>query len=426
MNALNFSELHRSLLEIQFELIHANNTSTKDIVDLNLFASSRMCVYSQSLWTGKVVELWTKVWTWLPGNASPCKPKVALDFIFSTVFQNAVNSTYECRRNRMIHCIQSINNAFNLSKEQINLQENRYRIDLQEELPSIDKAHIEVLMEDYYSSEAILNENDLIAMRHTILRFHQATMKFWRFYMSRKVGLDQRKLLYNPILQHLLPDSHFFNRSFYKALIYEGRWVVLESKLQQAIPFVELAKLNHPHLLKEKDKTCLKKWIEKINVCHETIPSKLFLSVIIEVAKLLKIQGSTSQPLFNLVFWLKKEKCIFVKKNDPHQLRRRATNLKSGKTIQCNHKNYTLGKYLGEKRTHLDKYHYYELENTNYVIEVPNNGFRSFLRTPQEKNYSFHWGTKLLKTIDIDPKGRFVILEKLPFSLSNHIWTSSQ
>ena len=86
MHALNFSELHRSLLEIQFELIHINNTSTKEVVDLNLFASSRMCVYSKSLPTGQLAELWTKIWTW---NSSPCKPAEALDFIFSTVFKLA-------------------------------------------------------------------------------------------------------------------------------------------------------------------------------------------------------------------------------------------------------------------------------------------------------------------------------------------------
>lgn len=431
MNITNFMDLQSSLSEI-YAAVHAN----QDNSSLPLCAVSLSHLYYTGTWTGQMIYTGQYIYRWIRPQSNPPSVHQALHFILTTLFDHAVHHAYDARHRRIWHHMRKLDH---IEKEVLGSdiqikQCNRYGDHLKEELKNSPEVHNPLYLDDFDHREVNpLGEEEQKALRHRIVNFHHATYPFWSMWMKKQEQLLRHTLMH---CINIPASSTLLDRSLFKALKREAKWVQFEGILQQETPVNLLAKIHHPKSLTVPENQRLKIWIEALNQQKHQLSLRLLILVLEEVSKIIALQGSSSVTLEDLIYWLDQEGCPLLHQEDePHMDWREK--LKRGDKIECNGKSLLLGEQISLEKEE-DVYKIFALENyPEYVVKIANNRFRLLIENIEAKNEKQHWGFRLVETISnleedsnlivsgLDKSGRCVVLEKLMPAFEEDLWVST-
>lgn len=409
--------------------------------ELNLYPLSSSAVCYQGSWMGRVIIWFNRVWKAIYSifiKKEPIQLEQVLEHIIHTVFQQAIHEAYQRRTKLLVYQIKKLEEGQSLSQQERDSQSARYQALLAKEwgrpLPLL-QAYLEefkrLLQTCTWEEEAVG------CQRYGLTDFHKATRFFWKLFVK-----DKYQILRTPLEERirLQPNGIIENATLYQSLKKEQTYLDLEGLIQQEIPLVALAKMRQPESLTRQEKNQLKDWVRAINQHQEKITSHHFECVLQKVVSIFHIQGRTDYSYGQLLFFLSKEGCELLGKEDAKYMHWRER-LRPGAQISCNGKVFTLGEQLSKQKDLDDEFKVFALEgeeNAGYVAKFANNRFKLFIEAEKLNDENEHWGVHPVRIIDeigqdqeghaikgLDCSGQCVIQEKLVFPLSSHEWTSS-
>ncbi len=439
MQTSSFNSLQTNLYEI-----YAAISSESQGQSLALYATSPSAVYYQNSLMGKMVEKWDKTWRWIFPSA-PLSVDHIVESIVTTLFNQAVHQAYSMRQHRIWHHMQLLDEAWKsqLQPQAAIDQQNRYTDYLSQELKGSIEEKNPIFMTNFKQRRMqALDENELGNLRHTVINFHEATYDFWHAFVkneNKEEGEKKKETLRirKSLMRFLKPSSILKDRVLFKALKKEGRWVQMESKMCQPIPVALLSKLHDPSTLTMAETRQLKEWVHALNQHSEEISLHLLSEILIEVMTIIRIQGSSSVTLQDILYWMDQQGCPILYQEDPKHMDEREA-LSPGKMIICNGQQLTLGKLLSPDKDVNDRYKVFELANDpDCVVKIACNHFLLLIEEKRSQNEQEHWGVRFVETkanLEKDPQkpvikgldqeGRCVVLEKLFPAFENHTWTT--
>lgn len=250
-----------------------------------------------------------------------------------------------------------------------------------------------------------LDGDQVDRLRVLVTATSQATRGFWTAVLT-----PPKEGFLEPVNQYL-PSSILNNQTLYSAL-YRAQCIVdLEGRLKRKIPLGDLIRLS--------DSKRVQKWIRALNRKYEEIPFLDFQKALQEIVRIAKILGY-QLTLDDLILHLHKLDCDILCEEDPVHMQWRE-NLKEGSIIQCNGKDLTLGKELGNKAV-LDCNRVFELTGdlSQFVVIIALNRFLLPIRA--HKMEKDQWGVQGAPIFQLDKKGRCLLMEKLPHAVVNYPW----
>lgn len=409
MNDLN-------LLQANFAEIFAALDAAVEGQPLPLFSTSSSKIYYRGTWLGRAIH-----WMW--ASRDPLALDEAMKTIMTNCFNGCLERAYEGRRKRLWHHVRQIDRTLNsnISDAVLTAKIDRYVQFLTNESPRLPKVR---------RSAEPLTEDEERAHRHQTCNFHNAAYEFWSLFIKD----DPLKNLLMPFLE---PASLLTNRSLFKAMTKEDRWVQLEGEMQQSIPIALFSKLHNPQSLTVNENVRLRSWVQRLNACRTSLPIDLIAKVFKEVIKIIRIQGDSPLTYADLIFWLDQQGCQSVREEDPVHLDWRAK-LRPGETIFCNGIKLVLGRQLSPEKEIDDHFIVFELANSPHVVKIAHNRFLLMVEDKQSNIEKMHWGFRLVEKIKnineegneeiidgLDEKGRCVVLEKLEVPFDRYKWTST-
>ena len=432
MNRLNFNDLQTSLTELlsvfsalEYHPDHFENNQMT-IRELGLRAISETLIYSSQNLVGKWYGFLNATKRWIV-SAPHFEVESTLEMVFKA-FDEAITSSFEKRCLRIHWIVHRLKELF-LKEKCVLPQGNTYnqlipnfRQHLLEEIPALRDSEVNILL-DKFAEYKKLTVKEVKGWRVHINEFISATYDFWDwFLLQHHYFQNQQKNFIYPLLPCIKMDALIFNISYFKALEAEASWVWLEGCLQMEIPVLALAKVKNPSQLKIAEQEILHEWIESLNQFHQTIPSKLFRLVLIDIIKIIQIEGSHSLSFMEIVSWLKSQNCMILNETDSFHLKWRSM-LHEHKSVICNGIKLDLGEELkGYDPSFVCNY--FEIEGRpNWILQVPNNLFALHHLISKESQPIPIRASKRIKNINInqphdvrsglDHEGKCAVVEKL-------------
>jgi len=175
-------------------------------------------------------------------------------------------------------------------------------------------------------------------------------------------------------------------------------------------------------------------WIGKINEPGSQIPMRLLHKALSTIVEHLKSRhpGSATADLARLELALVDRKvdpkvdpkvdhsCKLLLQKDARHIRWRSA-LKTGDALYCNGKTWILGDQIGKKNSDEDHNLIYALkDDPDHVVQIGMN--EALLGMKQKLSCDFGFGVRMAEFKELDPLGRFAIVEKL--SAPQFDWTS--
>jgi hypothetical protein len=435
----NLSEIYASLHAQNADELSINFSPSQSSTGLNRFIyATSSHVYFQGTLIGQIIKVLDRAWRWIQPSCPSPSVEHSLQFILTTLFDHAVHCAYDVRQRRIWNNMRQIDQIWKnyLQPQDVAQQRERYANFLLKELKGSIEIDNPIYLADFDARvQQPLSDQEIKAMRHTIVNFHQATHIFWSSFLKDK---DENSLLRQPLMHLIKTTSTLLDRVLFKALKKEGWWIQMEGIMQQPIPVTLFAKLEDPQNLTVDENRCLKFWIQTLNRCQQAISPRLFFCVLAEMINVIHLQGSSSLTLPDLLYWLDQQGCQIIHREDPAHMEWREK-LSPGDTIECNGKQLTLGLQLSPDKQISDTYKIFELEEyPDYVIKIAHNRFLLLIEEKKAHSEQDHWGVRLVETIahleeedgqnsivsGLDQQGRCVVLEKLSSSFDSHVWTS--
>lgn len=433
MQATSFHHLQANLSEIYASLDGKVNAD-----ELSIYASSFFHIYFPGCLTGQIMIAMDKAWSWLMPPSQPTSVKKMLKFTLTTFFDYAVHYAYDVRQRRIGNNMRQIDQIWkkHLQPKDFSEQHKRYANFLSQELTGSSEVDNPIYLANFDARVTHpLMDQEVKAMRHTIINFHQATHLVWSLFIKNR---DDNLLLRQPLMAFIKPTSStLVDRALFKALKKEERWVQLEGFMEQAIPVALFAKLEDFQSLSVEENRYLKGWVQTLNRCQQAISPQFFSGILAEIMNVIYLQGSSSLTLLDLLYWLDQQGCQIIHREDPAHMDWREK-LQPGDSIECNGKQLILGLQLSPDKLIDDNYKVFELEEyPDYVVKIALNRFLLLIEERKANNEQDHWGVRLVETIanleeddqepvvgGLDQQGRCVVLEKLSSSFDSYIWTS--
>lgn len=428
-SCVQFSLLQANLNEIYTALHKVDPKS--NVQDLPLYATSPFHIYLSGTWTETMSQIW-QIWERMQGKTSPPSTENVIKLILTTGFDNAVHCAYSARQKRMMGNMREIDELWKSTLQPQDFVEMRKRYEhyLSKEFNESSKAVSDYLVNFDKRALGPLSAQEAKAHRHTIINFHQATHVFWSLFIKNKT---ENIAIRQPLIHLMTSSSTLCNLDFFKALKKEWYWVEMEGWMQCTIPVAIFAKLHDPQSLTASERGCLNSWVQTLNQC-QGIPPKLFACVLNEVINVIYLQGSSPLTLPKLLAWLDEQGCQLIRQSDPAHLDWREK-LKFGDKIECNGKQFTLGRQLSPDKLIHDAFKVFELEShPDYVVKIAHNRLLLLVEDTKASNEQEHWGVRLVETIadikdmtsGLDSQGCCVVLEKLSAPVDSHVWNSQK
>ncbi len=345
------------------------------------------------------------------------------------LFNQAVSSAYDARQFRIHDHLWQLNAALkkNLEESDRNRQRSLYEERLKRELKDSVEPW-EHYLKDFDQKSQPLSEKEKSASRHLILQFFQSTDFFWPLVVKERPGQLSFRAAVDPFLQGAGGDKpRLLDLPLFKALKREKSWVELEGILEEPIPvneWAKLAKRGDPSSLSLKDKMTLKNWVNALNRCHRQVTPRQLLHVLTDVISLLRIQGSSSVTLSDLLLWLDKAECPLLEEEDDSHMNGRER-LKPESKITCNGSELVLGGLLSPQKAagEKDRYKIFALPgHPDKVVKIACNRFLLLLESEKAKDPNAHCESEIrcaeIKKdagfgSGLDEEGRCVVLERL-------------
>jgi hypothetical protein len=432
MNSTQCTDLHRNLSEIYLAL-----TNREDGKDLNLFAYDDCTLYFKGSCAARVWEKWSKTYNWLCTSTPSASVQDVLNGVLDPYFWHSVRQVHHARQERIRHHIHQLDDAHSQHPTLKSEQKSRYAAFFHKELlGSVERNIIDVYKSRFdWLRKTVFTAEEVKVHRHKVINFYAATAVFWRVFIK---DTPENQRLREPLKSVVKSDNYLFDRPMYKAIKKEVKWVQLEGITHQSIPVAEISKLHAPNTLTVDENRRLTLWAKALNDCRQEMSFKHITDVIEEVIKIIEMQGSSSVTLQDLIIWLDQQGCSFLHAEDPSHMDWRE-GLIEGSQIECNGKQFTLGKQLSSNKDIDDEFKIYELKShPDFVVKIARNKFRLAIDAKQAANKKAHWGVRLVETIKdldgrgqaplisgLDASGRCVILEKLNSPISDHVWKSN-
>ena len=420
----DFGDLQYNLSQI-YEALHDKEHGDGKPLPLVVFRSSnKTYVGYKENWKGKFEEKWGHIWSLFLPTENPPSLEAVLKSILNESFNAAVRQVFRGRQKRIYTHIKKKPTL----QEELE-QQKRYEKFLSEELKgSIDEANPVYLKDFENRSFGPPSEEENSKHRHLTIDFHQATHVFWSiFFDDNKQHKHFCKRL-EPFIDKksaALTDLPFFN-----ALKREGIWINMEGEMHHSIPVTLLSKLHDPALLSVQEKKDFKSWVELFNNYQQKISLGSLSTVLKEAVRILELQGSSTLTMQDLLYWLDKQGCSLLKRDDADHMRWRERlgpekNPRSENMITCNGKVFILGKLLSPVKEIDDQFKVFELKgHENWVVKIANNSFRLLIEQKKSQMEEEHCGVRFVEAIELDFDGRCVIQERLTSFLSAHEWKS--
>jgi hypothetical protein len=439
----DLSNLQNNLIEIYAAL---HDQPRKD--HLKLYATNDGSVFYQGTCMAKVLKEADKFWQWIQWSHNTTTLETSLKKILNDSFNKSVRYAYLCRQERIWHNLRQIDEIWKLSlgPQDFANQRTRYANLLSQELEgSVEEGkRPDYLTQFDQRAEAPLSAQKIKEHRLAIMNFHQATYFFWSIFIQdeelpdNEKNAEKNEALRAPLTQYI-QFSTLTDYMLFKALKNEGKWVQLEGVMQLPIPVTLFAKLGDPQGLTVNENKRLNQWVEALNNCQKAISSMLFSSVLTEVMSVIKLQGSSSLTLPDLVDSLEKRGCLHIHQEDGAHVDWR-DKLKKGDAIDCNGVHLILGELLSlsSDDTSTDTFKIFAIQNyPDYVVKIAHNRFLLLLEDKRASNEKDHWGVRLVETVTdlkdfengtvvsgIDSMGRCTVLERLKSTFASYDWTS--
>lgn len=425
MSNLTFHTLHANFTEI-YAAMHAQPDTG---APLPLEATSYTTVRYQKSWIGQFVIAWHRIWRWILHELAPTLDKTLQTI--TKIFTHAVLAAYEARQERIWQGMHMLDSAF--TAPTLLEQRTRYALFLTDDLKESWWGNDPLYLKKFDKRKlALLDQEKEIQLKHVGINFQQATYNFWEFILK-----NQDKDICSSFLELALPSavqektSPLLDRSFFKTLKKEFRWLHFESVLEQPIPLVPLAKLHDPSSLTMQERKQLTDWVKAINHHQKKLSPKLFAVVLAEALNVIQLQGGSTVTLQDILYWLFQQGCALVEHECPKHMDWREK-LGPGSLIECNGKELELGQQLSPDKEIDDVYKIFELEEyPDYVVKIANNRFRLLIEAKQVEDEQAHWGVRFVNTITdldgvsgLDQKGFCVVQEKLTCPFADYEWTS--
>lgn len=439
MHRLNFDDLQTSLTELlsvvialESDPVNFENTQLM-IHELGLRAVSETLVYSSKNLVGKSYAFLNATKR-LIFSSPTFEVQSTLKMVFNN-FNEAILNSFEKRCLRIHSIAYEIRELF-LKEDANPLHEDINNFNfiqhLKNEIPTLIQPEIDLLLAKFVDYKK-LSVSEEKALRTHINDFISATYSFWDWFLLQHHYLknQQMNLIY-PFLPCIKLDALIFNISYFKALESEASWAWLEGHLQMKIPVLELTKVKNPNQLKVGEKKILNLWIESLNRSYQTIPSKLFRLVLMDIIKIVQIEGSFPLNFMEIVSWLKSQNCKILNETDSFHLQWRSM-LPIQKHVLCNGIKLELGEELKEYDPSF-VCHYFEIKgHPKWVLQVPNNLFALHHVIPQKSHSISIQAAKVIENINtaqphdvrsgLDHEGKFAVVERLQL-LREYQWTS--
>jgi hypothetical protein len=427
---VNFEQLHTNLLEIYSAAKH-----TPQGQSLSLAMTSDGTLYPPGNWVGRCLEAFNTVNRLLYPRAQPPafhSVDAVMKHTLIDLFNRAVCLAYAARLNRQQYHIQELN-AVSLGLDCTQASKDKQL-----------QRHADRVTQELRSSNFIswveelkvrkISEQELSEGRHCVIHFHEATHFIWPLFVLRPPHTSQhdlsvREILHPFVEKMIMPDqqAHLMNELFFKSLKKELHWVQMEGITQQMIPVARLAQIHRFDHLLLKDKQALKDWVDALNRHKQQLSVSALTSILIEIARLIDIQGSSPVKLEDILEWLDREGCLLIRQPDGIHMDWRE-GLQPGHTIECNGKQLVLGELLSPVKKN-DAYKIFALKDfPRCVVKIACNRLLLLLDAKKAQSAEHHWGfrdVEIVPFVDnkgtshqalvsgLDAKGRCVVFEKL-------------
>lgn len=197
----------------------------------------------------------------------------------------------------------------------------------------------------------------------------------------------------------------------------------LEGALQQPVPITLLAKWFHPEGLSRVEENRLTNWIQKLNRHAHEITSKEFKKALQEMILILNKDGRHSITFEQLTLKFDEAGCQLMAAEDSDHLSWRRS-LTKGVQIMGQGKTYILGDPIQLERTN-DHYLVFHLQDDPHrVLRIGRNCLELPLEILKFKDPKKNWGITPISIVDVDPKGKWMVVEKLQMFHPSYQWVS--
>jgi hypothetical protein len=432
-------------LQINLRVIHSSlqSSAIREAPTLSTTASySTPYLLDEANWESRILKVWDRVRSiWFQSQVKPIPVHGAITLTLTTLFDQAVKQVFLARQKRIwtqIRQIDQISGQAFSAKVKLE-QRDRYEKFLSSELEgSFDTDnHLFTVMEAFDSErKAMLTESEVSNLRHAALNFHHAAGFFWSIIIN---GNEEGASLRMKLDGMIEPSSMLLDRSLYKALKRERRWVELEGIMGRSVPISLIAKIALEGRFTYNEKELLLSWVRALKEYRASISFKLLSSALVEAMNVIYLQGSSSLTLIEFLDWLDKQGCPIVSWEDAAHMGWRDS-LKQGHTIECNGKKVVLGRQISPVKLAGDVNKVFEIEgHPHYVVKLAHNRFCLQIEEMRKKSDREHSGVRFVERVKefpgncaglhvdgLDRLGRCVVLEKLGSSLENDVWASEE
>lgn len=199
----------------------------------------------------------------------------------------------------------------------------------------------------------------------------------------------------------------------------------IEGHLHEPLPLTILEKLAAGKIVTESEKKDLGVWIDKLNKLKSIFHVSLFHDAMVALVNYLStLQYPEPPSLASLELGLSDRGLkLFTEEEDEHIKWRKE--LKPGDRLRYLGKEITLDEQIGKKYYDKDSNLVFGIkEDPEKVVYIGRN--RAVLGIREKINKDYSGGLRSAEFIEIDPLGRFAIMEKLYDSLDHYQWKSKQ
>lgn len=278
-----------------------------------------------------------------------------------------------------------------------------------------------------------IKEEAVYETRFIITAWNDATQPFLQMIRQKK------HTLLTDLFSHYLGKKkenfeEAFQSNIYKECVQIQNIIDLEGIYQGPLPLESLARFSTGQKLYDENKKDIKNFVKKSNILAQSIGIRLFHRALKGFLDYVK---EDEKNLVRLEIGLDNEKCKFFAEKDQDHLEWRCK-LKPGHTIKCiSEKNpqgwvLNLGEQLGRKVEGEDNNLYFSVkDHPDIVVWTSINesilGIKHWLRSEyvEGMNDDAEGCVTPVNFYDIDPRGRFAIIERMYQSLDSISWAST-
>jgi len=429
--------------------------SPKPDENIKLYVASPTRIYDENSLINRVKIFFDKIWKWIISKKNESL-KVAVEGTIHHLFDQVITEAYHARQNHLAVKIKQVEQAFNLTKndEQIQGQKKRYYEHLKYELKGANVCLTSLQSNfDAVLTHATSSENEADRLKSLATKVVSAVFPFWYKMLHYKHTFASTLKDFLPSRFSLATTEKPINGAvrdlaLFGAFKEELNWINLEA-MAGKIPFVELIKICQPNSeLDVREKKRLDKWIATLNTymnddeLKSEVTKKIveqLKSVIKEIVNISEIQGDLSISYGLLINKLDDRGCLLMRlKDHEHMIWRNS--LKKGQKLRCQGEIYRLGEELTTKKIlNKKKWKTYQLESKNHhrvfkianhpnlAVRIGKSPFDLAITSYEHKEYQFgvpH--VKGLQNVRETDKGHPVaFMELMPKTIVDHEWTST-